>query len=87
MSKPWTVSTRYLNSMIIITWGLVFVAVVTIFWRAAHDDSAWTKFALAHHCSEVVSYDQDAVEIRSWVTMSKRSAWLCDDGITYIKAD
>lgn len=85
--KPWNISMRYLNTMIALCWVLVVAMVICIFWLAAHDDSAWTAFVLKHHCSEVISYDSDAVEVRSWVTTNKRSAWLCDDGITYIKAD
>lgn len=90
--KPWAISMRYLNFMIGCVAVLCIGFFIVLFWLAVHDDSAWTKFALKHHCSEIVSYDSDAVDtdfdaLRSGVTNHRRSAYLCDDGITYIKAD
>lgn len=70
---------RYLDFMIGFGWVLVILCILILFWCAAHDDSAWAKFALKHHCLEVMSYPDVMPEMHR--------AYLCDDGITYIKAD
>lgn len=75
--KPWTISLRYLNFMIVFLVIWVSVLFGVGLWFAIHDDSDWTKFSLQHHCLEVTRYPGPELH----------HAYLCDDGITYIKAD
>lgn len=77
--KPWTISLRYLNFMIIFVGVLSSMLLGLMLWLAIHDDSDWAKFALQHHCLEVMSYPEP-------LPLMHR-AYLCDDGITYVKAD
>ena len=69
---------RYLNFMIVCGAVTALICFAVLFWLAVHDDSAWTRFAQAHHCGEVTRYPESGVYAH---------AYLCDDGITYIKAD